>query len=298
MSPTLVILAAGIGRRYGGLKQLDPVGPSGEFMVDYAVYDALRSGFKRVVFVIRKDLETDFRATIGKRIERQTDVRYVFQELSDLPEGYDLPSGREKPWGTGHALLSAASVVDGPLAAINADDFYGRESFEALGRFLIETAGRPREYAMVGFKLRNTLSDHGSVARGICSVRDDRTLANVVERTSIEKRGEAVHCDEQPLTGEEIASMNLWGFKPSFFAHLSSEFRAFLDNNARDPKAEFFIPTVVNTLIESGNAGVSVLPTSCTWFGATYPEDKSIVVTRIRELIADGHYPESLWSGT
>lgn len=298
---TLVVLAAGIGSRYGGLKQMDPVGPSGEFIIDYSIFDALRAGFSRVVFVIRRDIEEAFRATIGSRVERHATVSYARQELADLPPGFALPPERKKPWGTGQAVLAAARDVRGPFGVINADDFYGRSSYAVLSRFLRETADDGARYAMVGFILRNTVSDHGHVARGICQVSPAGLLSTVVERTRIEKRGAAARfLDDagqwQPLTGDELVSMNMWGFKPSLFDVLRREFPAFLQERGADPKAEFFVPTVVNGMIGRGAATTAVLTTPESWCGVTYPEEKECVAKRIRELVASGVYPPRLWA--
>jgi UTP-glucose-1-phosphate uridylyltransferase len=292
---SLVILAAGIGSRYGGLKQMDTVGPSGEFILDYSVFDALRAGFNKVVFVVRRDIAEDFKTSIGARVNRHVHTHYVFQELSDIPAGYTVPSERNKPWGTGHAILCCKGEVREPFAVVNADDFYGRDSYRALSHFLARTAGDAAQYAMVGFLLRNTLSEHGSVARGVCSTGSDGCLEGVVERTKIEKDGDRIRCDEQNLTGDELVSMNMWGFKPSVFHHLEQAFRRFLDASAANPKAEFFIPTVVNELIEEKKAAVKVLETHSAWFGATYPEDRATVVERIKALVDRGRYPASLW---
>ena len=295
MSMTLVILAAGIGSRYGGLKQMDPVGPSGEFILDYSVYDALRAGAERVVFVIRHDIQEAFKAIIGSRIGKRAPVAYVCQELTDLPDGYAVPPERKKPWGTAHAVLVAAAAVDGPFVAANADDFYGCETFEVLFRFLRETARDPRRYAMPGFILRNTVSEHGSVARGVCQVSPQGRLEKVVERTDIASVAGGFRCTGQSLTGDEIVSLNIWGFKPTMFDHLRREFPRFLDTVRANPKAEFFLPTVVNALIAAGAAPVDVLHTPCAWFGATYPQDKPKVVKAIGTLIARGVYPANLW---
>jgi dTDP-glucose pyrophosphorylase len=296
--PTLLVLAAGIGSRYGGLKQIDPIGPGGETIIDYSVYDALRAGFGKLVFVIRRDIEATFREVIGSRFEKRIPVEYVFQELSGLPPGFSVPPGRTKPWGTAHAVLTAASAVREPFAAINADDFYGQASFKALGQFLQSGA---QDYAMVGFVLRNTLSEFGSVARGVCRLTPEHFLESVVELTKIERDGTAAKNTDsagqvQPLTGDEIVSLNMWGFTPSLFAHLQREFVAFLQQNGADAKAEFFIPTVVNTLINAGQARLKVLPTSSSWFGVTYREDRPRVIASIRGLIQRGDYPEKLWS--
>jgi len=295
-APTLVVLAAGIGRRYGGLKQMDPVGPSGESIVDYTVYDAIRAGFEKVVFVIRRDIEEAFRATVGARVEARVSVEYVCQELDMLPNGCSVPAAREKPWGTGHAILVCREAVSGPFAALNADDFYGRESYDALAPFLRETSADPTLYSMVGFLLQNTLSEHGTVARGICNTGPDGCLAGVVERTKIERRGDRIVCDGVELSGRDIASMNIWGLKPSIFDHLDREFRTFLAVSGDDPRAEFFMPTVVNKVISAGYAKVQVLETGSPWFGVTYPEDKGKVTAAIGEMIRRGDYPDPLWT--
>jgi NDP-sugar pyrophosphorylase family protein len=296
MNPTLVVLAAGIGRRYGGLKQMDPISPAGEFLIDYSVYDAVRAGFGRAVFVIRRQIEEAFQATIGARISAHIPTGYVFQELDQLPRGCSAPAGRDKPWGTGHAVLACAEEVHEPFAVINADDFYGRRSYEDVAAFLRSTASEPARYAMVGFVLRNTLSDHGSVARGICAVDAGGTLKSVVEQTKIEKDGDAIRCGKRRFKGDELVSMNIWGFKPSVFGFLREEFERFLGTAGADPGAEFFVPDVVNTLIRTGKISVSVLATSARWFGVTYPQDKAEVVSRIHDLIAAGEYPPALWA--
>ena len=300
MKNTLVVLAAGIGSRYGGLKQMDPVGPSGEFILDYSVYDAIRSGFDRVVFVISRVIEEAFKETMGKRIAQHVDVDYIVQSLTDLPSGFRLPDDRKKPWGTGHAVLACRDAIDGPFAVINADDFYGRNAYAVLADFLRRTAQEPNLYAMVGYTLRNTVSDHGSVARGICSVGTNGELVEVVERTRIEKRdGNIQYAGDdgawRSLTGDEPASMNFWGFKPSFFDTLKREFASFLEENGFDQKAEFFVPSVVNTLVSEQRGEVQVLKTTSPWFGVTYPDDKARVVTEIQELVEAGEYPPDLW---
>ncbi len=295
MSKTLLVLAAGIGSRYGGLKQMDPVGPSGEFILDYSVYDALRAGFDRVVFVIRREIETDFKTIIGARLEGRVAIDYALQDLHDLPEGFAPPADRRKPWGTGHATLAAAGVVQTPFAVINADDFYGADSYRRLAAFLDDTAAAATRYAMVGFVLRNTLSPHGRVARGVCTVSPEGLLTGVEELTQIVKTPEGARSEKGPLGGSETVSMNCWGFKPSFFEHLRAEFRLFLKAHGADPKAEFFVPTVVNTLIQRGQATCQVLPTDSPWVGVTYPEEKADVVAVIRDLVARGDYPPALW---
>lgn len=303
MSMTLVVLAAGIGSRYGGLKQIDPVGPSGEIVIDYSIYDARHAGFDRVVCVIRREIERDFRACISARFEKHIAVDYVFQELSDLPRGFSLPPDRRKPWGTGHAILACRDLVREPFAVINADDFYGRQSYVALARNLqsLPAGGPPHPFCMVGFVLRNTLSENGSVARGVCAVDAQHRLQRVVERTHIEKAGDGARfLDEQnvyqPLTGDELVSLNMWGFTPVVFPVLAEKFARFLDAHGTQPKAEYFIPTVVDEMIGAGQAVVRVAETPETWFGVTYPDDKPILMQGIRARIADGIYPQNLWA--
>jgi dTDP-glucose pyrophosphorylase len=296
--PALLVLAAGIGSRYGGLKQIDPVGPNGGTIIDYSVYDALRAGFGRLIFVIRRDLEAAFKETIGARFERRIPVTYVFQELDKVPSGFSLPPGRKKPWGTGHAILMGAEVIQEPFGVINADDFYGRTSFELLARQLESDAA---DYAMVGFVLRNTLSEFGYVARGLCRANGDGFLETVTELTRIEPDGSgARHTDPSgqihPLTGDEIVSMNMWGFAPSIFGHLRREFTEFLRAHPGDEKTEFFIPSAVNQLIHTGQERLKVLRTPDSWFGVTYREDRPRVTESVHRLIQQGHYPEKLWT--
>ena len=293
---SLVVLAAGIGSRYGGLKQLDPVGPSGEVIVDYSVFDAIRGGFEQVVFVIRPDIEAEFRASIGARIEGQVQVDYVHQRTEDLPAEFALPAARTKPWGTGQATLAAAERVKGPFAVINADDFYGAESFKILADALEASAEDESKYCMVGFVLGNTLSDHGYVSRGICTLSPEQDLENVVEMTHVERVEGRICAGDDILTGNEIASMNMWGFKPSFFGHLRTQFSEFLSENLTDPEAEFYVPSAVNRLIRSQEASVKVLSSPCHWVGVTYPEEKAEVKRCIEALIASGAYPSSLWA--
>lgn len=302
-SPTLVVLAAGIGSRYGGLKQMDPMGPAGEVILDYSVFDALRAGFRKVVFVIRRDIEEDFRRILGKRFEGRAEVRYAFQGLDSLPAGYPVPEGRTKPWGTGHAALCAASEVDGPFAVINADDFYGAESFRVLGGFLSSPPSRSvgrDSYAMVGFRLDRTLSEHGTVSRGVCSTDADGTLLSIEELTAIERTESGIRNRNadgtfRALNGSDFVSMNYWGFTPSAFGQMERLFNAFLAVNGKELKKEFYLPTAVGDLIRDGSAHVKVLPTSASWIGVTHREDKPIVVEAIRSLVKSGAYPDPLW---
>jgi UTP-glucose-1-phosphate uridylyltransferase len=298
MHQTLLVLAAGMGSRYGGLKQIDPLGPGGETIIDYSVYDALRAGFDKVVFVIRKDIEATFRELVGRRFEGRVAVEYAFQELNSLPEGFATPAGRQKPWGTGHAILVAESVVKEPFAVINADDFYGARSFQALASHFGSGA---QSYAMVGFVLRNTLSEHGAVSRGVCRLSQEGWLQAVTEMTKIESvsgRVQSVAADGRAvaLTGEEIVSMNMWGFTPSLFEHLRREFAEFLRAQGQELKSEFYIPSVVNSLVAGRRERIQVLRSPDSWFGVTYKEDRPQVVRSIRRLIALGQYPERLWA--
>ncbi|MCD8172319.1 MAG: nucleotidyltransferase [Alistipes sp.] len=298
--PTLLVLAAGMGSRYGSLKQMDGVGPCGEAIIDYSVYDAIRAGFGKVVFVIRHSFEKDFREVFSPdRFGGRIDVDFVFQELDYLPEGYTVPEGRVKPWGTNHAVMMGEPVIDGPFAVINADDFYGRSSYQAMGDYLRGVEGRRNEYCMVGFKVKNTLSENGSVSRGVCEVDAEGNLVSMVERTSIERKDGTVYYrdgDREVAISEDTpVSMNIFGFTPDYFEYSRDYFKTFLDENASNIKSEFFIPTMVNKLINDGTAKMRVLPTDSQWFGVTYKEDRPDVVARIGKLIADGEYPENLW---
>ena len=296
--PTLLVLAAGMGSRYGGLKQIDPVGPAGETIIDYSIFDAMRAGFGKLVFVIRKDIEQQFREVIGTRFEKRIAVEYVFQELDKLPAGHSLPAGRTKPWGTTHAIIMAEHVVKEPFAAINADDFYGRNAYKVLAQHL--TSGTP-DYAMVGFTLKNTLSDHGSVARGVSRVDANNYLTHIVELTKIERDGSGAK-DSAPdgsitkLTGDEAVSMNFWGFTPALFPQIKAEFEKFLKKAGGELKSECYIPATVGELVTSGQAKCKVLRSPDSWFGVTYREDRPVVVESIRQLIANGDYPEKLWA--
>ncbi|MCI6551180.1 MAG: nucleotidyltransferase [Prevotella sp.] len=303
MKPTLLLLAAGMGSRYGGLKQLDGLGPNGETIMDYSIYDAIQAGFGKIVFVIRKDFEQDFRDKILSKYEGHIPAELVFQSLDSLPEGFAVPDGRVKPWGTNHAVMMAKDVIHEPFCVINCDDFYNRDCFMAIGKFLAELPeGSTNRYAMVGFRLQNTLSENGSVARGICSKDAQDLLTTVVERTEIERRDGAIkYKDEQ---GEWVAvgentpvSMNVWGFTPDYFDYSESYFKAFLSDskNMSNLKSEFFIPLMVNKLITEGTATVKVLDTTSKWFGVTYAADRQGVVDRIKSLVDSGVYPNKLF---
>lgn len=302
MKPTLVVLAAGMGSRYGGLKQVDPVGPSGEAILDYSVFDAHRAGFGKVVFIIRKDFEAEFRERVGSKYEGILPVEYCYQDINDLPSPFTVPAERAKPWGTAHAIRAARGVVKEPFAAINADDFYGRDAFAKLAAFLQRPAAADGKFhfAMVGYKLDLTLSDNGSVARGICKV-DGGKLESVTEMTKLVRvPGGAENREDESnpvkLTGEERVSMNLWGFTPELFAALESRFPAWLEKNGAELKSEWYIPFVVDELIHEGKADVEVLPTDSNWFGVTYREDKPFVTAEIGKLVAAGEYPQSLFA--
>jgi len=297
IKPSLLVLAAGMGQRYGGLKQIDPVGPSGETIIDYSIYDAMRAGFAKLVFVIRRDLEQPFRETVGQRFEKRLPVRYVFQEVGDLPPGFSPPPNRSKPWGTAQAVLAGENAIQEPFAAINADDFYGAQSFLILARHL---SSGSTDCAMVGFTLRRALSEFGTVARGVCDVLPDGYLKSIVELTRIERDGAEIRNTDgsgrvAKLTGDEVASMNCWGFTPAIFPLLREKFSSFLARNGQDEKAECYITSTVNELVAGGQARIKVLRTEAPWFGVTYREDRPRVVESIRQLIARGEYPERLW---
>jgi len=299
MQPTLLVLAAGMGSRYGGLKQIDPMGPNGETVLDYSVFDAIRAGFGRVVFIIREDFADAFRQGIGARFADRIQVDYAFQKLDDLPEGFSVPEGRTKPWGTAHAVRAARDLVKEPFAVINADDFYGRDSYRSAAEFL--TSGGPESHhAMVGYPLENTLSDHGDVNRGICSRDVSSLLTNVEEYVGITResdgivRGNALDGTRKPIADGTPVSMNFWAFTADFFGHLENEFTAFLASQGEGAKTECYIPTVVDNLIRSGKADCRVLETTSLWFGVTYPDDKPHVVASIKKLIDAGEYPSPL----
>jgi hypothetical protein len=286
-----------MGSRYGGLKQIDPVGPTGETIIDYSIFDALRAGFGKLVFVIRKDIEQQFREIVGARFEKRVAVDYVFQALEDIPPRFTVPAGRTKPWGTTQAILLAADAIHEPFAAINADDFYGADAYRSLAGQL--TSGSP-DYSMVGFVLRNTLSDFGSVARGVCQVSDDGYLEHIAELTKVERDGNGARNTDAAgkvtkLTGDEPVSMNYWGFTPQVFDQLRENFEKFLESSGTDLKSECYIPNTVGELVRAGQARVKVLHSRDSWFGVTYREDRPRVVESIRGLIAKGTYPEKLW---
>ena len=303
MKPTLLLLAAGMGSRYGGLKQLDGLGPNGETIMDYSIYDAIKAGFGKIVFVIRKDFEQEFRDKVLSKYEGHIPAELVFQSLDALPEGFDVPKGRQKPWGTNHAVLMAKDAIKEPFCVINCDDFYNRDAFMVIGKFLSELPeGAKNTYAMVGFRVGNTLSENGTVARGICSKDDNENLTTVVERTEIMRvNGAVCYKDEQ---GEWVAvddntpvSMNMWGFTPDYFEYSEAYFKEFLSDpkNIENLKAEFFIPLMVNKLIVEGTASVRVLDTTSKWFGVTYAADRQGTVDRIQQLINEGVYPQKLF---
>ena len=316
--PTLVVLAAGMGSRYGGLKQVDPVGPSGEAILDYSVFDAVRAGFAKVVFVIRRDFEEEFRAKVGSKFERMVEVGYCYQDIEDLPAPYSVPAGRVKPWGTAHATRAARDAVKGPFALVNADDFYGRDAFERLARFLVgsdrveigsnrveigsKTLNDPvLHFAMVGFRLDRTLSENGSVARGICDIAPDGMLRTVKEMTKLVRAGDAAENREDESNPVKVpldarVSMNCWGFTEGLFAELESRFPAWLAENGAKEKSEWYIPFVVDELVREGRADCEVLPTDSSWFGVTYREDKPFVVESIRRLVESGEYPVNLFA--
>lgn len=297
MDKTLVLLAAGMGSRYGGLKQLDQLGPHGETLMDYSIFDALRAGFNKVVFIIRHDIEDEFKRVIGSKYEHAVDVEYAFQSLDDLPDGFTVPEGRTKPWGTGQAVYAARNIVKTPFAVINADDFYGADGYRKLAGGL---EGAANEYCMCGFFLENTLSENGYVSRGICALNSDGTLKDVVEHTRIERiDGKIISTlengEQTEFTGREIVSMNMWGFQTSLFDDLEDLFRGFLKKHSTEIKSEFYIPFVADELVKAGRIKVNVLTSGDSWFGVTYKEDKPVVQNGLRALVDAGAYPENLF---
>lgn len=301
MKPTLLVLAAGMGSRYGGLKQIDPIGPNGEIIIDYSIFDAVKAGFGKVVFVIRKDIEEMFKEHIGSRFEGIIPVEYAYQQLDDLPAGFSIPEGREKPWGTGHAIFAARNVVKEPFAVINADDFYGESAYRLITDKLNNSIESDlADYSMVGFVLSNTLSENGFVSRGVCELGKNNILDTVVERTNIVKTDTGAEAtlengEKLPLTGNEVVSMNFWGFTPSLFGHLERMLTSFLKEKGSELKSEFYIPSVVADLIKEGKAKAEVLTSTDSWFGVTYPEDKDTVVKSVRLLVENGTYPNKLF---
>jgi len=302
--PVLVVMAAGMGSRYGGLKQIDPVGEHGQLIIDYSIYDAKKAGFETVIFIIKREIEDAFKAAIGDRLSKVIDVKYAYQELSDLPEGYAVPEGRTKPWGTAHAALAARRLVDGPFAVINSDDYYGAEGFRTIYDYLLTHQDDEfYEYAMVGFHVGNTVTEHGTVARGVCAEDADHYLKEVVERTKIEKTADGARFTEDDgatwtdLPFDTIVSMNLWGFTRSYLDEAWARFPAFLDKTLQEnpQKGEYFLPTVVSQLVDEGKARVKVLRSTDKWYGVTYQADKPVVVAAIAEKTKAGLYPSDLW---
>jgi UTP-glucose-1-phosphate uridylyltransferase len=300
MKPTLLVLAAGMGSRYGSLKQVDPVGPAGETILEYSVYDAIRAGFGKVVFVIRRELEKDFNEIFIQKLQKHIEVGYVFQEIDMVPAGIKVPAERVKPWGTAHAVMVAGSKVNEPFAAINADDYYGSDAFMKIGAYLSNLDVNQSTYTMVGFDVDNTLSENGTVSRGVCEVDSNMLLKSVVERFKIENTDKGVICKDESdnafyIDAKSIVSMNFWGFTPNFFSQLETHFQQFIKENFANPKAEFFLPFVVDELIKSKQATVNVLRSTDKWFGVTYKDDKPLVVARIKKLVEAGIYPKNLW---
>lgn len=299
MKPSLVILAAGMASRYGSMKQVEGFGPSGETIMDYSIYDAIRAGFGKVVFIIRKEFEKNFREIVGRKIENKIKVEYVFQELSSYSEGFDVPKERTKPWGTAHAVLCAEEKVKEPFAVINADDFYGQDGFDKAYKFLVNECDE-KTSSIIGYELINTLSEHGTVNRGVCEVDDKGNLVSVVERLNVSRSGDKVVCNDEHFPKElslnTPVSMNFWCFDPTMFDYTKRTFKEFLSQNASNPKAEFFIPIVADKYIKEGEGVIKVIPTSAKWFGVTYKEDAPMVRESLRKLIAAGEYPENLWA--
>ncbi len=301
MKPSLLILAAGMGSRYGSLKQIDAVGPSGEAIIDYSIYDAIRAGFEKVTFIIRKSIEKDFREVFGEKLKGKIETDFVFQELDMVPDGVKYSPDRVKPWGTAHAVWVAKNFIREPFVAINADDFYGAGSYQAMADYLTGQSGTEKDkYCMMGYQIQHTLSDFGSVSRGVCDSADEDYLKSVVERPEIERKGDRIYfLDENEekveMQGDELVSMNIWGFTPGVFEHIESAFSEFMDANASKLKSELYIPAVVNDLVERNTASVKILPALDQWFGVTYKEDKPLAVDYIERLIEKGVYPDNLW---
>ncbi len=302
MKPTLVVLAAGMGSRYGSLKQMDGVGPNGEAIIDYSIYDAIRAGFGKIVFIIRHSFEKEFKALFNnQRFGDKITIEYAFQELDLLPEGFTLPEGREKPWGTNHAILAAKEFVDEPFAVINADDFYGKDGYKTIHDYLISINGQEGKYSMVGYQIENTLSEHGSVSRGICQQDDNNNLITMVEHTKVFIDGTRIYSVDEDDYRHNIdpgtpVSMNLFGFTPDYFSKSEEYFKQFLNDNIGNLKSEYFIALMVNHCIKEGSGEFRVLQCDASWFGVTYKEDRDAVVSKIRTLIDAGEYPSNLWA--
>jgi choline kinase len=303
--PVLVIMAAGMGSRYGGLKQLDPMDEQGNLIIDFSIYDAVRAGFKKIIFIIKHEIEEEFKKRLGNRIAEQVKVEYVYQELDNIPEGYQVPAGRSKPWGTGHAILSCQEFIDGPFAVINADDYYGKQAYQMIYDSLVTTLEEDQnQYYMVGYQLMNTLTENGHVARGVCSMDENNRLIGIQERVRIEKREEQAEFTEddgitwETIPASSIVSMNLWGFQNNLFPELEHKFKEFLDQEAsKNPlKAEYFLPSVVGELLKERKATVKVLQSMDRWYGVTYREDKETVIQAIRRFKENGIYPARLWN--
>lgn len=299
MKPSLVILAAGMASRYGSMKQVEGFGPSGETIMDYSIYDAIRAGFGKVVFIIRKEFEKNFREIVGKDIEPRIQVEYVFQELNKYSDGFEFPKERTKPWGTAHAVLCADEKVKEPFAVINADDFYGKDAFDKACQFLTKDCN-PKTYSIIGYELLNTLSEHGTVNRGVCEVDNKGNLVSVVERLNISRQGDKVVCNDEhspkELSLHTPVSMNFWCFDPTVFDYIKGTFKEFLAQNVSNPKSEFFIPIVADKYIKEGKGVIKVISTSSKWFGVTYKEDAPLVRESLHKLITAGEYPENLWT--
>ena len=302
--PVLVIMAAGMGSRYGGLKQIDPVDEQGHIIMDFSIFDAKRTNIEKVVFIIKKENEADFKEAVGNRMAEQMEVAYVYQDLHNIPEGFEVPEGRVKPWGTAHAVLSAIDEIDGPFAVINADDYYGRDAFQVIYDYLATHEDDDKyRYTMVGYKLENTVTDNGHVARGVCDTNEAGELVRITERTRIEKRNGGIAYSEDDgaswteLPGDTLVSMNMWGFTRSILDEIKAGFPAFLEKGlvSNPMKCEYFLPAVVSTLLEEGRATVAVLASADKWYGVTYKEDKPVVVQAIKKMKAEGRYPEKLW---
>lgn len=302
--PVLVIMAAGMGSRYGGLKQIDPVDEQGHIIMDFSLYDAKQAGFEKVIFIIKKENEADFKAAIGNRISGTMEVEYVFQDLEAIPEGFSVPEGRVKPWGTAHAVLCCMDKIHGPFAVINADDFYGKDAFQKIYDYL-ETHEDDEQYryTMVGYRLENTVTDHGHVARGVCSTNEKGELIGICERTRIEKKDGGIAFSEDDgktwteVSGDSLVSMNMWGFSQSILKEIQDGFAAFLEKGIKENpmKCEYFLPSVVSKLLEEGRATVAVLSSTDKWYGVTYKEDKPVVVDAIKNMKETGLYPSNLW---